>query len=88
MPFDFITHKRNRKGKVISFDPYRMKITKEGTKIERPPNSGNWFHPNGEPMEVVAKVVQEIKPTVAAPKVEAKESKIVPADWKKNTKGA
>lgn len=80
--FDYIVHKRNSKGKVISSDPYKMVVTKEGALLERPPGSGLWYYPDGElarddnaqkeaPKDVPKKeAAQPVKEVVAEPKVD------------------
>jgi len=69
--FDFITHRRNNKGKVIGLNPYRMKVTKSGTRMER---KGEFFHADGSLMdkEFASKFEKKVsKPVVkeAAPVV-------------------
>lgn len=50
--FDWRTHVKDPKtGRLVKFQPYKMVIKDGLTMIERPIDSGNWFHPNGEPIK-------------------------------------
>lgn len=50
--FDYRVHIFDPKtGKLLKYQPYQMVIKDGITKIERPIGSGNWFHPNGEPVQ-------------------------------------
>ncbi len=51
MGFDYRVEIRNKKGKVAQYQPYRMKVDKNGTRLERPPGSGNWYNPDGTLLE-------------------------------------
>lgn len=59
--FDYRTHIKDPKtGKLIKFQPYKMVIKDGITMLERPIDSGNWFHPNGEPVKKAEqKVIKE-----------------------------
>lgn len=82
--FDYITHLRNKKGKIYATQPYRMFVSKEGVKLERPPGSGEFFNPDGTPVktESVAKPPQEVvkkqeeKPVLNEVKLQAKRAEI------------
>jgi len=81
--FDYKTHLRNKKGKVYAVQPYKMYVNKNGTKFERPPNSGIFFNADGSPMEKQeSKINPEIKPMkVVEPildkvKIQAKQAEI------------
>ena len=60
MSFDYTTHRRNSKGKIVELMPYRMRITKDGVRLERPPGSGEFFNPDGSPV-VEAVIIKEGK---------------------------
>lgn len=47
MAFDLDVVKRNSKGQIISHQPYRMVVDKDGQRFERPPKSGYWYDGNG-----------------------------------------
>lgn len=49
--FDFVTHKRNSKGIVISKNPYRLFVRGSKWLFERPVKSGNMYSAAGELME-------------------------------------
>jgi len=50
--FDYRVHITDPKtGRLVKYQPYQMVIKDGITKIERPIGSGNWFHPNGEPIK-------------------------------------
>lgn len=49
--FDLRTEKRNKKGQVVSKNPYRLIIENGVRKFERPPGSGKFFYENGEPLK-------------------------------------
>lgn len=50
--FDYrVQIKDPKTGKIVKYQPYKMVIENGLTKLERPIGSGNWFHPNGEPIE-------------------------------------
>jgi hypothetical protein len=54
--FDYRVHIFDAKtGKLVKYQPYQMVIKDGITKIERPIGSGNWFHPNGEPVKTEKK---------------------------------
>lgn len=46
--FDLRTIRLNKKGQVVSRQPYRLYIEKGVQKFERPPGSGNFYAPNGD----------------------------------------
>lgn len=47
--FDFKTHIRNNKGKVVQENHYNMKIAEGVRTFERPVKSGLWYYENGTP---------------------------------------
>lgn len=99
MGFDYRVEIRNRKGKVTQLQPYRMKVDKNGTKLERPPGSGNWYNPDGTLLSGPIKDAREAEIKQAQEKsqkldqlieqVEVKEEKQAPVkevkDVSKNT---
>lgn len=89
MAFDLVTHKRNKKGKIIEINPYQLRISKQGMRYER---AGKFYSPNGEemPADLAAKfekakpveakapeVKLEAKPEAKAPAPKAEEPKAV-----------
>jgi hypothetical protein len=45
--FDYRGQVLNKKGQVVTYQPYRMVIEKGVRKIERPPGSGNFYDAAG-----------------------------------------
>ena len=41
--FDFVVSKNDKKGKNVSYNPYRMVVENGMRKMERPPGSGYWY---------------------------------------------
>jgi hypothetical protein len=48
--FDLKTHIRDKKGHVVSANPYRLVVENKEYKFERPPQSGHWFDSDGKPI--------------------------------------
>lgn len=48
--FDLATHKRDKYGKVVEINPYRLHIIEGQRAFERPINSGNLWYENNQPM--------------------------------------
>ena len=54
--FDYRVHISDPKtGRLVKYQPYQMVIKDGVTKLERPIGSGNWFYPNGEPVNKTEK---------------------------------
>lgn len=75
MAFDLKTQRLNKKGQVVSKQPYRLFIERGVQKFERPPGSGNFFTSDGAPLasQKVDKKAEAKK--IADAKVEAKKQK-------------
>lgn len=59
MGFDFKTHTRNNKGKIVAENHYNMKVS-EGVRIfERPIKSGLWYFEDGTPTKETEKKLIE-----------------------------
>jgi len=66
--FDMRVTKRNPKtGAIISTDPYRLRITKEGKTFERPVGSGNLWYEDGEVAGIVKMVEGKEKIMIDTP---------------------
>lgn len=59
--FDLVVHKRDRKGKIISVNPYRLMCRGNKKLFERPPGSGNLYYANG----TLAEAGEEMKKQMA-----------------------
>lgn len=46
--FDLVVHKRNKKGAIISVNPYRLLCRGSAKYYERPPGSGNLYSADGK----------------------------------------
>ncbi len=57
--FDHIVHKRNKKGKIASKQPYTLHIMSGVRKYERPPGSGKFFTENNEPIIEAKRATKE-----------------------------
>ena len=71
--FDLVVHKRNKKGKVVSVNPYRLLCRGNKKLFERPPRSGNLYYADG----TLAEAGPEMKKQLDEAKLrqEAKEAK-------------
>lgn len=49
--FDLVTHKRDRKGKIVNVNPYRLRVRGTSWLFERPVGSGNMYSLGGDLME-------------------------------------
>lgn len=58
-PFDLTTHKRNRKGQIISTNHYRRICKGQTVFYERPPGSGNFYWPDGSVKELAKAEVEK-----------------------------
>lgn len=45
--FDFWVSKTDKRGKLVSVNPYKMLVENGVRKMERPPGSGNWYDEGG-----------------------------------------
>lgn len=74
--FDLVVHKRDKKGKIVAVNPYRL-LCRGGKKMyERPPHSGNFYSANGDLIQAgpeLQKVLEEGKKSEAATKADLAE---------------
>lgn len=57
--FDLATHKRDKYGRVLQINPYRLHVIDGLKGFERPVGSGNLWYENNEPMGRLKEVVDE-----------------------------
>lgn len=76
MSFDLTVHKRDKKGRIVEINAYKMKVVDGVRTFERPVGSGVWYYETGEPVKKEASVEQKAQKEVDVdellPKVETK----------------